>query len=437
MLQPPLLLSAVPLPVLRTIQTLQTTGHQAVIVGGAVRDLFLHRPSHDWDVASSASPDTFLKIFPRCHPTGLKHGTVTVVEEDLPIEVTTFRGDGAYTDGRRPDDVRFGVTLEEDLSRRDFTINAMAWDPIQNILHDPFSGAVDLQKRLVRAVGEPLARFLEDGLRPMRAIRIATMLGFEVDVATLQAIPKTIEVFRKIALERVRDEFIKTLQASRPSFGLELFRQTGLLAEFLPELSVVAAPLNRYHSLSGWSSLLRSVDATVGSPFWRLATLLRDAAKPINIDATSSPIAEEIGRRLKLSADEVLLLSALVAQFYFSFDLSSSDAQLRRLIRRLGEPLLPALLSVRRGELLARAAAQEHAALLALATRFERLLDEKVPLMTKDLAANGEDLMRAGVPRGPKVGAVLRYLLERVIDEPKLNNREVLLSLLPEALSLV
>lgn len=419
-------LSLVPKPVLNVLRTLQSRGFRAVIVGGAVRDLVLGRPTADWDVASSASTDTFQELFPRCHPTGLKHGTVTVVEDELPIEVTTFRGDGAYTDGRRPDEVRFGVTLEEDLSRRDFTINAMAWDPLQTILHDPFGGEEDLRRHRVRAVGEALTRFMEDGLRPMRAIRISSVLGFEIEPNTLRAIPQTLQVFRKIALERIRDELVKTLTAARPSPGLRLLRSTGLLAEFLPELGAL--------SEEAFLQAVRAVDATLGSPIWRLAALLRGAIL-CKEGATHSPAAEEVGRRLRLSVDEISVLSSLVALRLPLYDPASSDAHLRRLLKSLGGSL-SGVVSLQRGELLAAPGGASGLSLLtAFEARTERLLREGAVLSIKELAVNGEDLMTAGVPKGPKIGALQRYFLERVLDEPSLNQKNVLLSLLPEALS--
>jgi tRNA nucleotidyltransferase (CCA-adding enzyme) len=431
--------SYVPRRVLKVVRALAARGYEAVIVGGAVRDLFLGRPVNDWDVASSARPEAFLEVFPRCHPTGLKHGTVTVVEEELPIEVTTYRGEGAYSDGRRPDEVRFGVPLAEDLGRRDFTINALAWDPLSGRIFDPYGGLSDLARRRVRAVGDPRRRFAEDGLRPMRAIRIAAVLGFEVDPETLAAIPETLPTFRKVAIERIREEFLKTLGASRPSAGLEALRMTGLLSEFLPEHEAL---VGGGQSRGDWERALRVVDCTIGPPLWRLAALLHDIAKPEakrgeeRHEQAGAPIAEEIGRRLKLSSDEVATLSALVAQHMFHYDPGMNDAAVRRLIRRVTPELLPALVALRRGDVLGRGGeiSRGLAELSAFEARVARILEAKAPLAAKDLAVNGGDVMAAGVPRGPKVGEALRYLLEKVIEEPSLNTREALLALLPEAL---
>ena len=201
--------------------------------------MLIGRPPADFDLATDARPEAVVALFGTTFaiPTGLKHGTVTVLSETRrPVEVTTFRGEGEYLDGRRPVSVTYVDTLEEDLSRRDFTMNAVAFDPLDGRLSDPFDGQGDLARRLIRAVGDPLVRFREDGLRPLRAVRQAAQLEFEVDPPTREAIPPTLEVFRKVSAERIRDELFKMLGARQPSRGLELMRQTGLLGEVIPEL---------------------------------------------------------------------------------------------------------------------------------------------------------------------------------------------------------
>jgi tRNA nucleotidyltransferase (CCA-adding enzyme) len=371
---------------------------------------------------------------------------VTVVEDNLPIEVTTFRGEGAYSDGRRPDEVRFGVPLVDDLARRDFTINAMAWDPLQQKLHDPFGGRADLANRLVRAVGDPHARFSEDGLRPMRAVRIAAVLEFVVEAQTLDAIPSTLATFRKVAIERIREEFLKILGAPAPSVGLALLRETALLAEFLPEASPQEGNPRPYRDRSAWEEALRWVDAVSGSRLYRLAALLLPVVKepaPTLVpgdtrfyphQALGNPRAEEIGRRLRLSAEEVALVSSLVAHYPFSYAPQVGDAEVRRFLRRVGLDLLPGLVSLWRGEVSARAVPEGNTAIDAFQTRIERVLAERPALSMKDLALSGEEVMRAGVPKGPKVGEALRFLLERVTEDPAQNSRDALLALLPEAL---
>ena len=248
--------SQIPEDVLSVCRRLGENGYEAYLVGGCVRDLLVGRTLGDFDVATSARPEQTLRVFGARFsiPTGLQHGTVTVLTGQPPryrqVEVTTFRGEGVYLDGRHPSVVTFSATLAEDLSRRDFTMNAIAFDPQAGTIVDLHEGQADIARRLVRTVGDPIQRFSEDGLRPMRAVRQATQLGFEVDAPTLAAIPATMGSFRKVSAERVRDELFKLLLAPHPSRGIELMRQTGLLAEVLPELlPAVGCQQNRFHTL--------------------------------------------------------------------------------------------------------------------------------------------------------------------------------------------
>jgi tRNA nucleotidyltransferase (CCA-adding enzyme) len=279
---------AIPPDVLAVCRQLRDAGFAAHLVGGGIRDLLIGRPPADFDVATDALPEKVLGLFGERHafPTGLQHGTITVLAGDPPeqrqVEVTTFRGEGVYLDGRRPSSVSFSATLPEDLSRRDFTINAIAFDPIDDVLTDPFDGQGDIRRRLVRAVGDPVLRFKEDGLRPMRAIRQATQLGFEIDEPTLNAIGPAMDSFRKVAVERIRDELLKLLAADRPARGIELLRRSGLLFEILPEvLEAVGVAQNRYHKHDVYNHVLAVLDEVCGNdPIIRMGALLHDVAKP-------------------------------------------------------------------------------------------------------------------------------------------------------------
>src|SRR5512138_3547128 len=226
-----------PQPVLEVLRRLGAAGHRSWIVGGAVRDMLLHRPraAADHDVATPATPDQVRSLFAKVVPTGIEHGTVTVVLGGDAVEVTTFRGEGAYVDGRRPESVTFLTDLEEDLARRDFTMNALAWDPLAPEFRDPFGGQEDLRRGVVRAVGDPAARFGEDGLRTMRAVRFAAQLGYDLDPATRAAIPGALDVVRKVAVERISDELTRLAVAPHAPRALGIMRDTGLLAVVLPE----------------------------------------------------------------------------------------------------------------------------------------------------------------------------------------------------------
>src|SRR5579859_4480870 len=273
-------LDRVPAEVLGLCAQLRSHGKRAWIVGGCVRDLLLGRAVSDWDVATDARPPELLRIFPRAIPTGIAHGTVTVVLDGHPYEVTTLRGEGTYSDGRHPDWVEFVDDITADLARRDFTINAMALDE-EGRLIDPFDGRGDLSRGVLRAVGDPRARFAEDGLRPLRAARFVATLDLALDPATEQAIAPTVETYRNVASERVRDEWIKTMKARKPSGAFEVMRRTGLLAVTCPELlEGVGMEQNRWHAYDVWRHGLECMDACPPDPVLRVAALLHDVGKP-------------------------------------------------------------------------------------------------------------------------------------------------------------
>jgi len=439
----------VPPGALRVCERLQQAGHQAVVVGGCVRDALLGRTPGDWDVATSAHPDQVMRVFRKTIPTGLQHGTITVLEGEQAIEVTTFRGEGAYSDARRPDHVVFGVTLEEDMSRRDFTVNAMAFDPVAGTLHDPHGGRVDLDARIIRAVGDPVARFREDGLRVMRAVRFAAVLEFSIDAATLAAIPSALESLAKVAAERVQVELLKLLGANRPSLGLIPLQSTGILDVILPELlPAVGQAQNRHHAHDVWTHTVKVVDATPGDAVRRLGALLHDVAKPRTAapkpdapgeftfyrhDQVGAQMADAICRRLKLSNDDRERVVAMVAHHMFWYTAEWNDATVRRFVQRVGAELLPDLFALREGDVIGRGRGEDpEDELRELRARTEKVLLEKQALAIGDLAVNGSDVMEAlGVKGGKVIGDTLKALLERVVEDPALNERDRLLALIP------
>src|SRR5512133_2869011 len=263
-----------PEPVLEVIRRLGEAGHRSWIVGGAVRDLLLHRAraANDFDVATPARPEEVTALFRRVVPTGIAHGTVTVLLGDEAIEVTTFRGEGAYLDGRRPESVTFHTDLDADLARRDFTMNALAYDPLGGEFRDPFGGRADLRRRLVRAVGDPAARFGEDGLRAMRAVRFAAQLGYSLHPGTRAAIPGALDVVRKVSIERIAEELTRLIVAPHAERGIELMRRTGLLAVVLPDVARLPSAGQR-HSIAG-------LEALPAEPEPRFAWLLHRALPP-------------------------------------------------------------------------------------------------------------------------------------------------------------
>jgi tRNA nucleotidyltransferase (CCA-adding enzyme) len=449
----------IPEDVRAVARRLTEKGFQAHLVGGGVRDMLLGRPPADFDLATDAKPEKVLEIFGHAFaiPTGLQHGTVTVLTGRDPatrrsVEVTTFRGEGAYLDGRRPSSVTYVSSLDEDLSRRDFTMNAIAVDPVTGAVTDPFGGREDLGRKVVRAVGDAEARFREDGLRPMRAVRQAAQLSFEIEPSTLEAIAPTLDVFRKVSAERVRDEMLKLLGAARPSVGLELMRRTGLLGEVLPELlESVGCTQNRFHKHDVYGHTLAVVDATAGDPIVRLGALLHDVGKPrarqpregapgeysfFKHEYVGKDMADAICRRWKLSTADRERVVSMVEHHMFYYSPDWTDGTVRRFVRRVGSETLPALFALREGDVVGRGFGEDPERELGeLRRRIQTVAAADAALHVTDLAIDGKDVMRVlGIPPSRDIGMILERLLEQVIDDPSLNEREKLEALLPGVL---
>ncbi len=425
---------------------LRASGKRGWLVGGCVRDLLMGRPHSDWDLATDALPADVMRIFPRTHPTGIEHGTVTVMVGKTPIEVTTLRGEGAYSDGRRPDDVRFVSDLEEDLARRDFTVNAIAIDPTDLSIIDPFGGQKDLAARRLRAVGDPHERFSEDGLRVLRAARFVATLEFDLDPDTFAAIEPTLDTFRKVSPERVRDEWVKTMKARRPSRAFDVMRRGGILGVTCPELLLgVGMEQNRYHAYDVFRHAMECMDACVGDPILRIAALLHDVGKPAtralsekthdytfyDHERVGAEIADPICLRLRFSNDERARIVALVRHHLFHYSDEWSDATVRRWIRRVGKDRVADLYALNEADVLAKGkdASPDLAALAALKVHVAKVLAAGAALSTRDLRVNGNDLMTAfGRKPGPWLKEVLDALLEAVTNDPALNEREALLA---------
>jgi tRNA nucleotidyltransferase (CCA-adding enzyme) len=452
--------SRIPAEVVALCRRLRDAGHEAHLVGGGIRDLLLGRKPADFDVATSARPEEVLSLFGSTFaiPTGLQHGTVTVLvgqgESRHAVEVTTFRGEGEYLDGRRPSSVSYVSSLAEDLSRRDFTMNAVGYDPLDDRLTDPFDGRGDLERRLIRAVGDPLQRFREDGLRPMRAVRQATQLEFTIDPPTLAAIGETLDVFRKVSVERIRDELFKLLAGPKPSYGLDLMRTTGLLGEVLPELlEGVGITQNRFHKFDVYRHTLSVVDNTRGEreglAILRLGALLHDIGKPrarqpregapgeysfFKHEYVGADMADAIGRRLKLSVADRERIVAIVANHMFFYSPDWTDGTVRRFVRRVGSDAIPALFALREGDIAGRGFGEDPDVELGeLRRRVAEVAASDAAMRITDLAIDGKDVMRIlGIAPGRIVGVVLERLLERVLDDPSLNDADRLAALVPE-----
>ncbi|MCU0640742.1 MAG: HD domain-containing protein [Candidatus Margulisbacteria bacterium] len=425
------------------IRELQSRGFQALVVGGCVRDTLLGRTPAEWDLTTSARPAEVKKLFKKVVPTGLKYGTVTVILDDGQYEVTTFRSDERYVDGRHPDNVRFTDDIHQDLARRDFTVNALAYDPQSDTLIDDHGGRKDLASRLLRTVGDPVARFSEDGLRPLRGCRLAATLGFRLEAPTLAAMAKTGRVAKKVALERVHDELVKLLAAEKPSVGLEYMRQAGLLALFLPELSqgVGIKQPPEYHQYDVYWHNLYACDAAPRDQLTvRLAALLHDIGKPAcqhgmtfyDHDQTGAKMAAKLLRRLKFSNADIEATVNLIANHMFDYRSGWSDAAVRRFLRRIGglDNVAP-LFALRRADTAAMRHTHGTDYLTELQQRIDRIVAAENALQVSALKVDGRDVMKTlKIKPGPQVGQVLHALLEQVLDDPKLNEKTTLLKLI-------
>lgn len=442
---------AIPHEVLQACGTLQQAGFLAYVVGGAVRDLLRQGAcAKDFDLTTSARPEQVLELFgkQRTIPTGLSHGTVTVLcaaasGPPRPVEITTFRGEIGFSDGRRPDRVEFISDLVEDLRRRDFTINAIAYDPFGGgdsdggALVDPFDGQADLERRCLRAVGDPAARFGEDGLRVLRAVRFAAQLGFTVEAATRDAFAGALPTLRKVSRERVRDELLKLLRSDRPSQGLRLMFERSehvpdadwgpegsLLRVVLPE---VAASLRGLAAARRWAGLVDAAppEQRLAAALWPVRDWLDGPGERVRHVPRALP--ELLDERLKLPASErdhlaaLLLAEPIDAGRHVNVDAPA----LRRLLAATPRRLLDDQLALQR---LYTGDAGEAEGLARLAQRLAAVLAERPPLSTGELAVSGKDLLRElGLRPGPQLGTLLRQLLDEVLDDPARNTREELL----------
>jgi tRNA nucleotidyltransferase (CCA-adding enzyme) len=437
-------------PVLEICKELRKTGERAWVVGGCVRDTLLGQRVNDWDVATTALPQKVQKIFRKVIPTGIDHGTVTVFWKGEGYEVTTLRGEGAYSDGRRPDDVIFVGDIDQDLARRDFTVNAIAYDPVESQVVDPFGGVADMRGKVLRAVGDPKERFQEDGLRILRGARFVATLGFELEEETEAAFRGALDTFRKVSPERVREEWLKAMKATAPSRAFEVMRRTGILEVTCPELlEQVGCEQNQWHEYDVWDHTMRVVDESDGDPIERVAALLHDVAKPrtrAHSDKTNdwtfyhhekigADMADRWLREYRFSNDERKLITALIRHHLICYSNEWTDAAVRRFIKRVGPENIDPLLRLGEADALGkgRNVDEELVLLKELRGRIDEAIEQGSALTTRDLAIGGNDvvpLLDGGA--GPAVGQILRALLERVIDDPSLNTRDKLMPLAEE-----
>jgi putative nucleotidyltransferase with HDIG domain len=427
-----------PRDVLFIAQKLRDAGFDTWTVGGAVRDALAGGQPGDWDLTTAAPPRDVQRLFRRTVPVGIAHGTVGVLGKDGRLyEVTTFRRD-VETDGRHAR-VIFADQVEDDLQRRDFTINAVAWHPITHELRDPHGGLPDLRDGILRTVGDPAERFREDRLRVLRALRFAGRFGLRIDPATWQAARDAAPELVHLSSERVREELLKVLrQVDPPSLSLRLYETCGALAHLYPELQACVGAADGDADV--WTHLLRVVDdVPKHRTALRLAALLHDvgkAADPSDHASTGAALAHRLMKRLKFSNAEIDRAVHLVAQHSAFPAPDAPEPELRRWLRRIGREYVNDLFRLRIADLRARAADDPRLeATNRLWRRVRGELSRAAPLEIGDLAIGGAELRALGIPPGPLYGEILRDLLERVTDEPTLNDRETLMGMIAQRVS--
>jgi len=438
-----------PAPVTAVLGDLAAAGHEAALVGGCVRDLVRGVEPGDWDVATSAPPDAVAALFPDSTWVN-PYGTVTVRSGPMTVEVTTYRTEAGYRDARHPSEVRWGTRLEDDLERRDFTINAVAWVPDdlaagRGHLVDPYGGQADLAAGVLRAVGDPEWRFTEDALRLLRAARFATALGLTLDPATEAAVARLAPAAERLSGERVRDELLRLLGAEEPSRGFSLMERLGLLGVVLPELAALRGV--EQGKVLGGDALdhsLRTVDALPATdPIVRLAGLLHDVGKSstaagghfIGHEAVGADLVEARLRALAFPRAEIDRITHLVRHHLIQYTPDWTDAAVRRFLRRVGDAQpLDDLLALRRADTAASVGPEPRDRAADELERRLAALRGAAVLSVRELAVDGDDLIAAlGMAPGPEIGRILDELLQTVLDDPARNDRDTLLRLARES----
>lgn len=428
----------------KILRKLEANGYEAYVVGGCVRDSILGRRPDDWDITTSARPEQVKALFARTVDTGLKHGTVTVLMDKEGFEVTTYRLDGDYEDGRHPKEVSFTASLKEDLKRRDFTINAMAYHPDRGLV-DLFRGMDDMADKVIRCVGDPLERFQEDALRILRAVRFSAQLGFSIEEKTRRGIEKLAPNLKLVSAERIQTELVKLLVSPHPDY-LRTAYETGITRQFLPEFDACMETEQNtpHHCCSVGEHILKSLVNVRPDKVLRLTMLLHDIGKPAVKKTDENgrdhfkmhgpageKMAVDILRRLKFDNETISKVRRLI-RWHDDRPMPEMKA-VRRAVNRIGEDIFPLYLEVQRADMLAQSdyrRAEKEARQNGVNACYREILEKKQCVSLKMLAVNGRDLMAAGCAPGPELGEKLNRLLEHVLENPEDNKKEILMSII-------
>jgi len=426
------------------IKELNTNGHEAYVVGGCIRDILIGLQPKDYDITTSADPDEVIRIFKKTIPTGIKHGTVGVVTTDGIYDVTTYRSEGEYINSRYPANVIFIDDLVEDLRRRDITINAIAYNTEKGII-DPFDGTADIRGKFIRAVGNPILRFKEDALRILRAIRLATTLNFNIEEKTLFGIVETMDGLQFISVERIREELNTILLSEKPSRGISMLFQLGVMKYVMPEIMTMAvfSQFNKHHDKDVLGHTLDVLDHVPAKLHLRLSALLHDCGKPgtFTVDRNgighfyghevrSTEIAETILERLKYDKKTMKKVLTLISNHMVSTDMKN-ELKLKKLIQKLEKENINDLFELKTADFISKPESGNTKLfeISALRDRMIAIIDRKDPLSIRDLSVNGQDIMNLGIKEGRVVGNILKDLLEKVLKDPHLNEKETLLTI--------
>jgi poly(A) polymerase/tRNA nucleotidyltransferase (CCA-adding enzyme) len=422
---------------------LQNKGFSCYLVGGAVRNQLLGIEEKDYDLATDAYPEDIIGLFKKVIPTGIKHGTVTILFKGEAYEITTFRLDGEYSDGRRPDTIEFTSNIYEDLKRRDFTINSIAYDILKEELIDPNNGLKDLYNKIIKAIGDPHKRFEEDGLRPLRACRFAAQLNFTIEERTFQAIGNNINKFKSVSKERIYDELVKTMKAEKPSITFNLLLNSGLLAVISDDLVKCKGIVQRErHLFDVFDHMLHTCDnCPAGNNILRFAGLFHDVGKVnarkykddgtptfYNHEIESSKIAVKIMKELKFPNKDIQKIEHLIRNHMFNYESEWTDAAIRRFIARVGVKNIDDLLVLQRADMASMSVTPQRYTLLEeFKMRINQILMNNCAFSIKDLKINGNILINEmHIPSGPIMGTLLEKLLEDVLENPEKNDEDYL-----------
>ncbi len=429
------------------INTFYKNNYEAYMVGGCVRDSILGNEPKDYDITTSSKPNNTISLFNKTIPTGLKHGTVTVLINNNPYEVTTFRTDGTYLDNRRPSSVNFVTDIKDDLSRRDFTINALAYNEVTGLI-DYFNGVNDIENKIIRCVGDPDKRFKEDALRMLRAIRFSCQLSFDIEINTLNAIKRNYLLISNISNERIRDELCKILISTNPSKGIELLKETKLLEIILPDINALVnfSPKCTNHNRNVFLHTLKVIDNTENNLILRLSALFHDVGKINTLThfnngsfygfpghcIEGSIMTKKILSNLRFDNNTIKIVCKLIEHhLVLNVNTMPTKYEVKKLLNSVGKDNMHLLFELQRADINSLNNPEPFLKKVSYTEDLvNRIIKNNEPLVIKDLDITGEDLITTlKVPPGKLIGEVLNHLLEKVLEDPTLNSEEVLLNL--------